>query len=356
MYKNNFIYISMVVLLTATTAFISGCSPANSEIQDTAVKPVKLFEVPSISADGYDSFLAEVDAGNRSQLSFQIPGMIDKLHAKDGEKIKKGQILASLDPTDYQLAVDASQAQYDLAETIYQRDKQLYTKRLISTDMLDRSETAFKAAEANLKEAKTDLSFTQLKAPFDGVVSISFAKAHQFVNAKMPILNIINNDQLDITISIPVPYVDAIGVESLKNKKFIVVFDIYSTMVVPAAFKEMSTQADSDTNSYSTTVTILRPDSINILTGMTGQVLVANTFKSTPLQLPNDAWIEKQAETGKVWRYSQQSNIVEAVEVQLNETGGIISGLSEGDLIVIAGAKDLKDGQIVRAWEREGGI
>lgn len=356
MHKKTFVNILIVALLAATAAFINGCSPANSEPQNSTIKPVKLYKIPNISSAGYDAFWAEVDAGDRSQLSFQVPGVIDKLQVRDGQRIKKGQVLASLDPIDYQLAVDASQAQYDLAETIYLRNKQLYTRKLISTDTLDRSETAFKAADANLEEAKTDLDHTQLKAPFAGVVSISFVKAHQFVAAKTPILNIINNDLLDITISIPVPYVDSIGVDTLKQKQFVVVFDFYSSMIVPAQFKEMSTQADSETNSYSATVTILRPNGINILTGMTGQVLIANTLKSNPLQLPDEAWIEKQTDKGKVWRYNQQTSTLEAVEVQLNESGAIIGGLTEGELIVIAGAKDLKQDQTVRAWEREGGI
>ncbi|MGB5445394.1 MAG: efflux RND transporter periplasmic adaptor subunit [Psychromonas sp.] len=356
MRKTPFVNILIVTLLAAMTAFISACTPAKSTPQNTTIKPVKLYQVPGISAAGYDAFLAEVDAGERSQLSFQVPGVINKLQVRDGQRVKKDQLLAILDPSDYQLAVDARQAQYDLAKTRYLRNQQLHSKKLISTDTLDQSETAFKAADANLKEAKTELSYTRLKAPFDGVVSITFVKAHQFVAAKTPILNIINNDQLDITFSIPVPYVETMGVNTLQKKKFAVVFDLYNAMMVPAQFKEISTQADPETNSYTTTVTILRPNGINILTGMTGQVLTANTLKGNPLQLPDESWIDKQADKGKVWRYNQQSNTVKAVEVQLNESGAIISGLVEGDLIVTAGAKDLTEGQTVRAWKREGGI
>ena len=356
MHKNPFVHILLVALLAGGTAFINGCSPAQSEPQNTAIKPVKLYEVEKSAATGYDAFWAEIDAGNRSQLSFQVPGMIEKLQVRDGQRVKKGQILASLDAVDYQLAVDASQAQYDLAQTRYLRNQQLYGKKLVSTDTLDRSETAFKAADASLEEAKTDLSYTQLKAPFDGLISISFVKAHQFVAAKMPILNIINNDQLDITISIPVPYVDSIGVENLQQKQFLVVFDLYNNMKVPAHFKEMSTQAETDTNSYSATVTILRPQGINILTGMTGQVLIGNTITKNPLQLPNEAWIQKLPEQGKLWRYNPQTQTVQAIQVQLNDAGAIISGLHSGDLIVIAGAKDLQQNQTVRPWKREGGI
>lgn len=356
MYKKNFVKILKFMLLSLIVVLTNGCSPAKSEQQKLSTKPVKLYEIPSIISHSYDSFWAEVDAGNRAQLSFQVPGVIDKLEVRDGQSIKKGQLLASLDPTDYQLAVNASQAQYDLAQTRYLRNKQLYSKKLISTDTLDRSETDYKAAHANLEEAKTDLDYTLLKAPFSGVISLSFVKAHQFVAAKRAILNIINNDQLDITISIPVPYVDRIGLNTLKNKNFMVVFDLYSEMIVPAKFKEMSTRADADTNSYSATMSLLRPTDINILTGMTGQVLVSSSIQTAAIKLPNEAWIDKQVGKGKVWRYDPQNSTVKAIEVKLNNSGGITDGLTEGDLVVIAGAASLKEGQTVRSWKREGGI
>ena len=353
--KSGFSLITKIALLGGVSAFLAGCNQANSEPQQTVVKPVKLYEIPNFSA-GHDGFLAEVDAADRSQLSFQVPGVIEALEVREGERVEKGQVLATLDPTDYQLAVDASQAQYDLEKTRYIRNKQLYAKKLISADAFDQSETAYKAADANLEEAKTDLGYTQIKAPFDGLVSMSFVKAHQFVAAKTPILNVINNDELDITVSIPVPYVDSVGIAELKQRDFSVVIDSYSSVVIPASFKEMSTQPETDTNSYSTTVTILRPFGLNILTGMTGQVLVANDNKTGALRLPKGAWVMKEGNKGHLWRFNEEQSTVEAVTVELDEFGAVVSGLNPGDMVVIAGAKDLTEGQTVKAWTREGGI
>lgn len=345
-----------VALLTAVFLSTTGCSPANSEQQITIVKPVKLYEVPYIDSNSYDAFLAEVDAGSRAQLSFKVAGVIETLQVRDGQKVKQGEVLVSLDPTDYQLAVDTIQTQYDLVKTRFLRNKKLHDKKLLSTDTLEQSETAFKAATANLEEAKVDLKDSKIKAPFDGLVSLSFVKAHQFVAAKTAILNIINNDQLDINISLPVPYVDNLGVNILKEKKFMVVFDFHSAMMHSAKFKEISTEADSATNTYKATVTIERPSGTNLLTGMTGQVLIANTLNSNPLLLPEGAWISKQTAQGKLWRYNKENKTVSAIDVTINELGAVIDGLSEGDLIVTAGAKDLKQDQSVQAWKREAGI
>ncbi|WP_407702405.1 efflux RND transporter periplasmic adaptor subunit [Vibrio algarum] len=351
-------FITMLKLSTIASMglLLTGCEQANSETQNDVIKPVKLYQVPSISSSGYDVFLGEVDAGDRSQLSFQVPGVIELLNVKEGQKVSQGEVLAVLDDTDYQLAVDASQAQFDLEKTRLERNKQLFNKKLISADAFDQSETAFKAADANLEEAKTDLQYTQITAPFSGVVSLKFVQPFQYVSSKQPVLNIINNENLDVNIVIPVPYIDKAGIHSLPNREYAVIFDINNTIVIPAQFKEMSTQPNVDTNSYSATVTIVRPESFNILTGMTGQVLLSNNKKENRFSIPNDAWIVKETAKSKVWKFNQTTHIVESVEVELDEFGAVVAGLKAGDQIVVAGAQNLKEGQMVRPWTREGGI
>lgn len=345
-----------LTLIGSAGVFLAGCEQANSETQEAVIKPVKLYQVPDIAESGYDVFLAEVDAGERSQLSFQVPGVIDTLNVKEGQKVSNGDVLAALDAKDYQLKVDSATAQYDLAKTRYERDLQLLEKNLISTDTYDQSETAFKAADATLEQAKTDLQYTQIKAPFNGIVSLKFVQSYQYVAAKQAVLNIINNEKLDVNFVFPVPYIEQSGIGNLSDREYAVIFDIHSKLIVPAAFKEMSTQPNMDTNSYSATVSLVRPDSLNILTGMTGQVLLANNNKESMLSIPNDAWISKEAREGKVWKFNPVTNVVESIKLGLNEFGAVISGLNAGDLIVVAGANDLNEGQTVRAWTREGGI
>ncbi|WED24342.1 efflux RND transporter periplasmic adaptor subunit [Vibrio sp. JC009] len=355
MHNKALVTILKLAFVSSVALFVNGCGQANSEPQKEVIKPVKLYQVPGFAADSNDAFLAEVDAGERSQLSFQVPGVVENLAVKEGQKVEKGQLLAVLDPKDYQLAVDAAQAQFDLAETRFLRDKKLFDKRLISADSFDQTETSYKAAIANLEEAKTDFSYTEIQAPFDGVVSLSFVKAHQYVAAKQPILNIINNEELDINISVPVPYIDQVGVAKFQAGQFIVVFDVFPGVIIPAQFKEMSTQAN-DTNSYNATVSILKPDDLTILTGMTGQVFVAGNQQKSAVTLPESAWVSKTADSGKVWRMNQKNNSVELIELKLDGSGAVTDGLNAGDLVVIAGTKDLTEGQVVKAWEREGGI
>lgn len=345
-----------ILLLSLLIITLSACDDSNAAIQSEVIKPVKLYQIPSLDSADHDAFLAEVDAGNRSHLSFQVSGMIDKLNVKQGQQVKKDELLIRLDDNDFQLAVDAASAQFDLSNTRYKRDQQLFKKKLLSVNDLDKSETEYKTALANLDEAQTELSYTQIKAPFDGIISLSFIKKHQFVNAKQTVLNIINTDKLDINISLPVPYVDKIGITTLKQLPLSVSFDSHNQVIIPATFKEMSTQPNIDTNSYSATVEIKRPLTMNIITGMTGQVFIHQKQQNLRLELPVGAWAHKGNNKGSVWRLDPLNNSVQRVNLKIDETGALSGDLYAGDMIVIAGATDLYEGQIVRAWKREAGI
>lgn len=265
-------------------------------------------------------------------------------------------MLATLDPKDLQLALDAAQAQYALAKTQWERAKSLYGKKLISTDSYDQKETQYKAALASFEQAKTDLSYTKIQAPFDGVVSYTYVKPYQVVGEKQEILNLIDNTTLDVSFTLPVSYAESVSLSALKNAEMWVTMDSEPSKRIPGKFKEISTQPNIDTNSYEAIVTITRPTDRNLLTGMTGQVHIAKQNKSNAMTLPTSAWVNKQEKQGEVWVMDSSTQQVSKVTLSLNESGAIESGLDNNDYVVIAGVERLVEGQVVKAWIREEGI
>ena len=348
--------VAKVLAVSALAIAVAGCNQAKSEISEPVVKPVKLFEIPNSQASEYDSFIANIDATDRATLSFQVAGEISEISVRMGGVVKKGDVIAKLDPTDYQLAYDAKLAEYNLAKTAYVRAEQLYKKKLISADTFDQSETQFKGADAALKQAKTDLDYTQIKAPFDGVVSITFSKENQIVGANQPVMNVIDNDELDVVLTIPVSYAERYGLKHIEQSQFTVVMDSHRAVAIPAVFKEISTQPDADINSYKASLTFKRPDSINLLPGMTGQVRLHNSEDSAPLVITPTAWVSKEAGKGQLYLFDPQTNTISLVDVALDANGNVISGINMGDLIVEAGVENLLPGQQVKAWAQEGGI
>lgn len=347
--------IGAVVTLSLST-LLTGCNKAISEPAEPLIKPVKLLAVKALTVDDSDAFLARIDATYRAQLSFQVGGEVEKLLVRMGQGVEKGEVLATLDPKDLQLALDAAQAQYALAKTQWERAKSLYSKKLISTDSYDQKETQYKAALASFEQAKTDLSYTKIQAPFDGVVSYTYVKPYQVVGEKQEILNLIDNTTLDVSFTLPVSYAESVSLSVLKNAEMWVTMDSEPSKRIPGKFKEISTQPNIDTNSYEAIVTITRPTDRNLLTGMTGQVHIAKQNKSNAMTLPTSAWVNKQESQGEVWVMDSSTQQVSKVTLSLNESGAIESGLDNNDYVVIAGVERLVEGQVVKAWIREEGI
>ncbi|WP_079853157.1 multidrug efflux RND transporter periplasmic adaptor subunit VmeT [Vibrio parahaemolyticus] len=347
--------IGAVVTLSLST-LLTGCNKAISEPAEPLIKPVKLLAVKDLTVDDSDAFLARIDATYRALLSFQVGGEVEKLLVRMGQGVEKGEVLATLDPKDLQLALDAAQAQYALAKTQWERAKSLYSKKLISTDSYDQKETQYKAALASFEQAKTDLSYTKIQAPFDGVVSYTYVKPYQVVGEKQEILNLIDNTTLDVSFTLPVSYAESVSLSALKNAEMWVTMDSEPSKRIPGKFKEISTQPNIDTNSYEAIVTITRPTDRNLLTGMTGQVHIAKQNKSNAMTLPTSAWVNKQKKQGEVWVMDSSTQQVSKVTLSLNESGAIESGLDNNDYVVIAGIERLVEGQVVKAWIREEGI
>ncbi|NLS13298.1 efflux RND transporter periplasmic adaptor subunit [Vibrio sp. SM6] len=336
---------------------LSGCKEAASNPTDAIViPPVKVLAIESTATQSSDGFLAQIDATQRAQLSFQVAGQVASMDVRMGQRVQRGEVLATLDASDLQYALDAAQASFELAQNEWQRTQSLYQKNLVSTDVYEQTETRYKAEKAHFQQAQTELGYTRLRAPFDGIVSSTFAKPYQVVGAKQQILNIIDNHQLDVSFTLPVSYVERADFQTLPNKKMWFTLDSDPTTPIYGVLKEISTKPNSDTNSYQAILTIERPAERNLLSGMTGQVHVARDVEQIGTVLPKSAWVSRQAESGVIWTLDPTTHRVSAKTVSLNQQGRVISGLANDALVVVAGVESLVEGQQVKVWRREEGI
>lgn len=348
--------IGLIGVIALVSGGLSGCDSVNSQEVNTIIKPVKLAKVPDLKDEHVDTFIAKLDATERAVLSFNVGGEISSSMVRMGKQVKKGEILAYLDPTDYQLAVDARQAEYDLAMTQYQRAQKLIKDTLISTDQFDQSETNFKVAQAKLAQAKTDLTYTKIVAPFDGIVSLTNVESHQVVAANQPVMKLLNNALMDVIFTVPVSYVAKYGVGKISRANVWVTMDIKRGLNIDARFKEISTQPNQDTNSYTARVTIRRPADLTLLSDMTGQVHLSNDDKAQSFSLPDTAWISRTETQGQLWKFDESEQRVTKIVVLLDKHGNITGGLNQGDLVVETGIQGLSEGQQVKAWVKEEGI
>ena len=324
------------------------------ELQET-ITSVKVLELKVYSPGEAPGFPGRVEAGDSAQLAFRVPGQLKSLNVRMGESVEAGAVLAELDDTDYRLNVDARQAEYDLAELDAKRASSLYAQQLISEDQFETTQAALATSRARLEQAREQLSFCKLTAPFAGAIAFTYAMPSEVVSTQQPILNLQDTSTLDIRFSLPQSYQPLL--ESVEPAVFSVTFDLLPGIEVPARYKEANMQADPDTNSYPVTLEGEAPNDLTARPGMPVHVrLYHPSLLKTRWVLPDESMFERDDGSARVWRIDPVSMTLTKAAVEVDEGNVLRSGLKPGDRIVAAGVDRLQEGQRVRPWVREGGL
>lgn len=162
---------SVLFPVLSLLSLLAGCAEEASEEEVDVARPVKTLVVEAPEAGGERKFPARIDAVRKAELSFRVPGKVQELNVKEGVRITEGQVLAQLDTTDFKITLADRQATYDRTLKDYNRAKELVKNGFLSRTDFDKKESEFKSAEAALRQAKQDLAYTELKAPFDGLLA-----------------------------------------------------------------------------------------------------------------------------------------------------------------------------------------
>jgi multidrug efflux pump subunit AcrA (membrane-fusion protein) len=139
----------LTLILFASILF--GCNK-KEETKTQLIRPAKIFTVGAATDELLRTFPGEVEASDKAIQSFRVNGELKELPAKPGQQVKQGDVLAKLDPQDYQLKYDDSKAKYDLALVQFKRAEEIWEKRLIARADYDKAKTRYLAAKADLEQ------------------------------------------------------------------------------------------------------------------------------------------------------------------------------------------------------------
>jgi len=351
------IYLSLLITLTA-------CQEAPPEPTTAPTKLVKVITLSDEGATKYRNFPAIVEATDNALLAFRVSGQLQQLLVLPGAEVKQGDLLAKLDPTDYQLALASAQANYDLALSQFKRAEQLLSQQLVSRSGFDESKAQLQVTDAALKVAKTNLAYTELHAPFDGQVAQRFVQNFENITAQQAILTLQKNQSIDIAIQLPEDFLANINKASQYQPE--VRFEAQKKTVFRATLKEYDTEANSATKSFKVVFSLPNPTDFNVLPGMSATVSIElNKVMKTNIagwRIPAEAIFGETLNGQKnsyVWLVND-NNQVEKTLVSIsgiNENGfSVSSGLKYGDRIVAAGVQMLNEGDTVRIWHKERGL
>lgn len=342
----------------------SGCTRPPETTPVERPRPVKVLALHNGGMAREVEYPGQIVAVRQSRKSFDVAGRIVEMRVKEGQVIRKGEVLARLNPRDFVSAQDSALAQYEAVKSVADRLETLYENRAVSRQALDLAQRDVRTAAASLERAEKALEETELIADFDGKVARLLVDDFANVAAKQEVMIIQDDSLLEIAFHVPesiitIPVPGETREEMVAKAKPVVILSAIPDRSFPARFSEASETPDPATRTYEVKLVFDPPDDIRVQPGMTAKVRAwippndQNRTEGYPV--PTNAVVSDHTGQAHLWRVDPDSLAVARVAVStgaLAHDQVVVTGLVQsGDLIVVSGVHHLTEGQTVRIWE-----
>ena len=256
--------------LLITTALVSSCAPKEEVAVAPVIRPVKVIEIASSTNVVNLNLPAVIEASDSSKLTFQVGGQLTSLLVVSGQEVNRGTVIGRLDQRSYLNKVTEAKTAYDSANTEFKRAERLIAASAISRSSFEQRKTQLDVARAQLDDANKSLEDTVLRSPFAGVISVVHTKKFQNVQALEEIVTLQTTGAAEALVQIPASVIAQSG--RISPIETVIILDAAPGIRIPAAFKSISTQADSSSQTFATKFAFVPPGDVVVFPGMTGML------------------------------------------------------------------------------------
>lgn len=323
---------------------LASCSSKHAEdkedIKFTATSPLQTDT--SIIRD----YVCQIHAIQHIEIRALEKGYLEKIYVDEGQHIKKGQLMFQIMPLIYNAELQKSQAEADFVEIEYKNTKQLYEKNVVSANELALAKAKLEKAKAELKLAQTHLLFTEIRAPFDGIMDHFQVRLGSLVNEGDLLTTLSDNSQMWVYFNVPeVEYLNYrlnTTVENFNNVKLLMANN--QLFNHEGSVKTIEADFNNETGNIQFRATFPNPEGL-LRHGETGNIQMAINMK--------DAIIIPQKSTFEVLekRYVfviDKDNVVHSREIivaaEMPDLYVIKNGLKKDERIMLEGIRKVKDG------------
>lgn len=347
---------------------LSACN-RNNEKRTEIIKPVKYEKIAYLNNKETHKFSGIVKSEYETKLSFKVGGTLNSVKVKLGDKVKKGQLIAGIDPIDYEIQKEqaiaqkkSAESQLIMAQSTFVRVEKLYENNSVALSEYEKAkanlasaQSQFKANDKQVEASKNQIAYTQLFAPMNGVITSLAVESNEIVGSGRIIAVLSSEGNPEIEVGVPEALVSkltkgqGVGIEfpSLANTNF-------KGKIEKIAF------ASGQSSTYPVMVSIASPMS-DIRPGMSADVSfyeeAISGNKPSDIVAPTEA-VGKSAEGNFVFVLHKTSDAHYLLEKRpvligkiLPNGFEIINGLEENELVATAGLTFLRDGMKVKLLE-----
>lgn len=339
---------SSLLFLLATLLFACGKSETSTKpITKGETIPVKVISLNHGSFSSAVSASGTFSTNDETLLSFKVGGIVSKILVQEGDPVRKGQILATLDLTEVQAGLNQSKLAYEKALRDHQRAERLYRDSVATLEQFQNSKTALDIAEQQLKTTEFNLSYSQIRATQNGFVLRKFVNAGQQVASGAQVLQINGAAQGHWMLKATVNDLNW-SLISIDDRATIFPSNSDS---IPGKVVRKSPAADPVTGGYWVEISPDQTQGLNLASGMFGKVLIHPSQQTEGWEIPYEALLDAQGSDGFVFVTNEKSQ-AKKVKVRLGKISTssiqVLSGLENYPTLIVSGSAYLTDGSTIQ--------
>lgn len=343
-------FIYMGCLLSCLTVLSCGRKEAAAD----AVPTVYLAEVKNASQTGIVTFTGKTKAAAEVNHSFRVAGQIERVWVKEGDFVRKGQVLAEMDERDYVVQLEAARAEYAQVKADAERVMALYAEGNVTASNYDKARYGLQQMAQKLASCENQLADTKLRSSVTGYVQTRFHEPGETVSAGMAVVSVFEGD--DVEVEIKVSSSDFMDLDRLSG--YYCRFESMRDKSFPLSVARVSQEANAS-QLYGVRLKFADGQDLTKITpGMTTIVYaeLAEAAAERGFVIPASAVLHQQGRS-YVFVYSSDTGTIHrrAVQVATAKRDGtmvVAAELTAGERVVAAGVHHVEDGQRVKVMEK----
>ena len=331
------------ILLLAALMLTTGCG--KEKATSTETRRVLTQIVTGNNAATVTTYPGRTQASEEANVAFRVAGTLLRVTVKEGDHVRRGQVIARMDDRDYRVQLTAAEAEFTQVKAEAERVMSLFADSVGTANNYDKARYGLEQITQKLQHCRDQVEDCVLRAPFDGYVQSVLRESHETVGAGMPIVSLIGDGQTEIVINIPAS-------ESLRREQFASFsarFDVLPGEQFPLQLLSIARQAN--VNQLYEVRLGLQGRHPQITPGMSTMVQLSYQNEDAKTILIPISAIRHSDDASSVFVYADgkvRKTGVTLGHVHNDGTVEVLAGLKTGDQIVISGVNMLSDGEAVR--------
>lgn len=314
------------------------------------IPTVRVVEAVPCGEGTTQQYPGKVVTADDANVSFKVAGTLRHVAVKEGQHVRKGQLLAEMDDTDYKVQLKATEAEYAQIKADAERVIGLYKDGSTTASNYDKARYGLEQIEAKLQNHRNQLAYTKIYAPYDGYVQTVFMSDGETIGAGMPVVAVLSSGTPEIEINLPV--------SAYANRdafsRFLCSFDVLPNQKLEATPVSILPQANSN-QLYKMRLKLAQNNEA-VSPGMSTWVTIHCTEDgNTAVRIPTTC-VLTQEDKSFVFIYHAQKQTVEKVSVHVEtiHTDGTVEvtgSVTSGDMLVSSGVHHVENGMKVKLVE-----